>query len=121
VLRHGWAYGSQGKALEGKFFLQALTGGGDESTYRRDGYNGYAIDELISPLRAMSRLCNMSWLPPFAVLGIHRGLPEDDVRVHAEDYRRAVCALRDERLDLAKVQQGPYLNSDLSAVIREGL
>lgn len=55
---------------------------------------------------------------PFAVLGIHRGLPEEQVKVHAEDYRRAVIALRDESLDMDKARQGQYLNSDLNATIR---
>lgn len=118
VLQHGWAYGSKGKALEGKIFLQALSGGGDDSTYRKDGYNAYTIGELTSPLRAMAKLCSMTWLPPFTVLGIHRGLPEDSVRIHAEDYRRSVCALRDGTLDLDKVMGRDYLNSDLNDVIR---
>ena len=37
---------------------------------------------------------------------------------HAEDYRRALIALRDETLDLEKTGEFPYLNSDLSALIR---
>lgn len=118
VLQHGWAYGSQGKALEGKFFLQAITAGGDDSTYRKDGFNVYTIGELTSPYRATAKLCNMTWLPPFAVLGIHRGLPEEQINVHAEDYRRAVIALRDATLDIERVQQGRYLNSDLNSAIR---
>ena len=118
VLQHGWAYGSKGKALVGKYFLQAITGGGDNSTYQKDGYNQFTIEELTSPFQAMARLCNLTWLPPFTVLGIHRGLPEEDVRIHAEDYRRAVSALRDETLDIKKALRKPYLNSDLNAVIR---
>jgi glutathione-regulated potassium-efflux system ancillary protein KefG len=118
VLQHDWAYGSQGKALEGKLFLQAITAGGDDSTYRRGGYNEFTIGELTSPYRATAKLCNMTWLPPFAVLGIHRGLPEPEVKVYAEDYRRAVIALRDGTLNIEQAGQGPYLNSDLNAIIR---
>ncbi len=118
VLKHGWAYGSKGKALEGKYFLQAITGGGDDRTYRRDGYNRYTVDELISPLKAMANLCHLIWLPPFTVLGIHRGLAEESVKSHSEEYRRAVSALRDGTLDMKKVLTGPYLNSNLNAVIR---
>lgn len=118
VLEHGWAYGSQAHGLEGKFFLQAITAGGDNSTYRKDGYNEFTVGELTSPYRATARLCKMVWLPPFAVLGIHRGLPEAKVKVHAEDYRRAIIALRDETLDIEKVSQSLYLNSDLDTSIR---
>ncbi len=119
VLEHGWAYGKEGLALQGKIFLQAVTAGGDDSTYRRDGYNEFSIAELTSPYRATAKLCNMVWLPPFAVLGIHRGLPETKIRAYAEDYRRAVIALRDGTLDIEKVRQQRYLNSDLEAMIRK--
>lgn len=117
VLEHGWAYGLEATGLEGKYFLQALTGGGDDSTYQKDGYNEFTIGELTSPCRAMANLCKMIWLPPFTVLGIHRGLPDERVKVYAEDYRRAVIGLRDGTLDREKAAQFPYLNSDLNAII----
>jgi len=118
VLEHDWAYGSVGKALEGKFFLQAITAGGDDSTYRKDGFNAFTIGELTSPYRAMAKLCKMTWLPPFAILGIHRGLPDQTVKEHAENYRRTVTALRDATLDIEQAGQGRYLNSDLNSMIR---
>ncbi|MFW2365145.1 MAG: NAD(P)H-dependent oxidoreductase [Desulforhopalus sp.] len=118
VLEHGWAYGSQGTALKGKLFLQVITAGGDGSTYRKDGFNAFTIGELTSPYRATAKLCRMNWLPPFTVLGIHRGLPDENVRAHAEDYRRTVIALRDGTLDIEQAGQGEYLNSDLNSTIR---
>ncbi len=118
VLQHDWAFGHKGKALEGKIALQALTGGGDDSTYQPDGYNEFTIGELTSPFQATAKLCKMAWLPPFTVLGIHRGLPEGQVTTHAEDYRRALISLRDGTLNLGQVAGMPYLNSDLNSVIR---
>jgi glutathione-regulated potassium-efflux system ancillary protein KefG len=118
VLEHGWAYGSLGEALEGKLYLQAITAGGDDSTYQKDGFNVFTIGELTSPYRATAKLCKMNWLPPFTVLGIHRGVPEESVKLHAEDYRLAVIALRDATLDIEKAGQGQYLNSDLTSTIR---
>ncbi len=117
VLQHGWAYGSEGRALEGKYLLQALTAGGDDVTYRKGGANLFTIHELTSPCRATANLCRMQWLPPFVVLGIHRGLPDSRINSFAEDYRRAVIALRDETLSLAKVSRQQYLNSDLNSAI----
>lgn len=117
VLAHGWAYGKHATALSGKLFLQALTAGGDDSTYHRDGINVFTIAELTSPYRAMARLCRMEWLPPFAVLGIHRGLADDQVNAHANDYRRAVIALRDGTLDTRKAKESTYLNSNLDTLI----
>lgn len=118
VLQHGWAYGSEGLALEGKYLLQALTAGGDDATYRKGGANLFTIHELTSPFRATANLCRMRWLPPFVVLGIHRGVADSRINSFAEEYRRAVIALRDETLNLVKVGKGKYLNSDLNNDIK---
>ena len=118
VLEHGWAYGSQAKALKGKLFLQAITAGGDDSTYQKEGYNEFTIGDFTSPYRATAKLCKMDWLPPFVVLGVHRGLPDEKVQAHAEDYRRTVIALRDGTLDTHQARQGQYINSDLNSTIR---
>ena len=99
VLQHGWAYGSKGNALQGKFFLQAITAGGDENTYQKGGYNAFTIEELTSPYQATAKLCGMLWLPPFAIFGIHSGLTDDMVQSYAEDYRRSIVALRDGAFD----------------------
>ncbi len=118
VLEHSWAYGSKGKALHGKTFFQVLTGGGDEATYQPDGYNRFTIQDLTSPMRATANLCGLGWLPPFAVLGVHRGLPEDALTAHARDYRRLLEAIRDERLDREAACAQPRLNADLDAIIK---
>ena len=118
VLEHGWAYGSQAKGPEGKLFLQALTAGGDDSTYQRGGFNEFTIEELTSPYQATAKLCKMDWCPPFAVIGIHRGIAEDKVNAYAEDYRRVVIALRDDTLDLEQARRGQYLNSNINSIIR---
>lgn len=117
VLEYGWAYGRQANVLEGKVFLQALTAGGDDATYQRDGFTECTIRELTSPYRAMAKLCKMEWLPPFAVLGIHRGLPAEQVDAHVRDYRSAVIALRDGVVDTRQAREFPYLNSDLQAIL----
>ena len=119
VLEHGWAYGATGKALAGKITFQALTAGGDLSNYRPGGLNLFTIRELTTPFRATANLCGMDWLPPFAVLGIHQGLPEKDRVRHAEDYRRTLIALRDNRVDLNQARAGELLNQDLNVLINE--
>ena len=81
VLEHAWAYGSTGKALEGKTTFQALTAGGSQENYSPDGLNLYTIRELTAPFKATANLCGMDWLPPFSVLGIHQGLSEKEVAV----------------------------------------
>lgn len=110
VLEHGWAYGKTGNALAGKYMLQALTAGGDVESYRKNGQHTYTIGELITPMRATANLCGMTWLPPFAILGVHRGLPFEEITRHAEDYRQVLVALRDERIDLRKATRRDFLN-----------
>jgi len=118
VLQYGWAYGVKGRALEGKYFLQALTAGGDEDSYRKQGLNTFTIGELTAPYRATANLCRMEWLPPFTVLGMHRGMSEETINSYAEEYRRVVTALRDGTLDIQKAKKHEYLNSDLDLTIR---
>ena len=117
VLQHGWAYGHEGKALHGKRMLSAITTGGQESAYRKDGYNCYTMQELLAPIAQTACLCGMEYLTPFIVHGtLH--LDPDDIRRHASDYRRLLEALRDDRLDFEAAKQQSRLNADLGAVIR---
>jgi len=118
VLEHGWAYGSKGKALNNKLFFQAITTGGDASTYQKNGYNEFTIAELTAPYRATAKLCNMTWLPPFTVSGVHRGLPQEKVQSYSEDYRRTIIALRDDLFDIEQAKQHENLNSDINRMIR---
>lgn len=119
VLEHEWAYSSLGKALVGKITFQALTAGGDHNHYRADGLNLFTIRELTTPFQATANLCGMDWLPPFAVLGIHRGVPEREHTRYAEDYRRILIALRDNRFDLEQAPNCELLNEDLNTLINE--
>ena len=118
VLEHGWAYGSGGTALHGKILVQALTAGGSEDAYCREGSNSFTVRELLAPVEQTARLCGMLWLPPFAVHGTHR-LSDAEVAEHARQYRRLVEALRDDRIDLAAARGLHRLNARLDAVVRE--
>jgi len=116
VLEHGWAYGHSGNALHGKRFLCAVTAGGREDAYRPEGHNRFTIRQLLSPLEATANLCGMPFLPPFVVHGTHL-LDEDGMERHRSDYRRALLALRDGRIDFERAQRLPRLNADLEAIL----
>jgi len=118
VLEHGWAYGREGTALRGKTFLSAITTGGRETAYRRDGYNRFTIQELLAPLEQTARLCGMDVLPSFVVHGTH-GMTEEEIQRHANDWRRTLEALRDQRLDVEAARGYTRLNASLDAVLRE--
>jgi glutathione-regulated potassium-efflux system ancillary protein KefG len=60
----------------------------------------------------------MEYLPPFVIHGTHE-MTETAIQAHAQDYRRALEALRDGRIDLDAVRSHPRLNHDLDAIIRD--
>jgi glutathione-regulated potassium-efflux system ancillary protein KefG len=118
VLQHGWAYGREGTALHGKTFLSAITTGAGEEAYTREGFHRHTIAELLAPVEQTARLCGMEPLPPFVAHG-SLGMTEAQIRGHAEDWRRTVQALRDERLDLEAARSHTRLNASLESLLRE--
>ena len=59
VMEHGWAYGSQGTALEGKSFLISLTTGVPEAGFSAQGFVGHTVEELMFPLVKFSQMAKM--------------------------------------------------------------
>jgi glutathione-regulated potassium-efflux system ancillary protein KefG len=116
VLEHKWAYGKEGVALKGKKLMSALSTGGRESLFCREGFNRCTIKEYLVPVEQLARLCGMEYLPPFVVHGTHALTGPEIVR-YAEDYRRVITAIRDDRIDWEAARAFPRLNSDLDAVI----
>ncbi len=119
VLEHGFAYGSNGTALHGKIFFNALTAGGIEAAYCAEGYNHFTIRELLHPLEQTAVLCGMTYLPPFALFGSRSAVEEGRIGRHVADWMRVLKALRDDRLDIATAQNLPTLNSDLNLILEE--
>ncbi len=117
VLEHGFAYGREGTALRGKMMLSAISAGGGEAAYRKDGLNRFTISELLRPFEQTAMLCGMRWLPPFVVHGTHM-LEADAFAGHAEDYRRVLTALRDREIDPSSkaIASLPRINADLGLI-----
>lgn len=118
VLAYKWAYGKAGVALRGKKLLTAVTTGGRESLFCREGFNRCTIKEYLVPVEQLARICGMEFLPPFVVHGTHE-LTGPEIARHAEDYLRVIAAIRDGRIDWEAARSFPRLNTDLDAVIRE--
>jgi glutathione-regulated potassium-efflux system ancillary protein KefG len=117
VLEHGWAYGRSGTALHGKQVLSVITTGGREVAYQKDGYNRFTMRELLAPIEQTAHLCGMEYLPPFVVHGTH-GMKPPEMDANARDYRRALEALRDGRLDLEAARMQARLNAALDTIIK---
>lgn len=92
VLEHGWAYGSEGDALEGKTFLPIISAGGGEQAYGSGGYNHFTVRQLLAPVEQTAELCGMEFLPPFVVFGTHR-LDDRGIAREARRYRQLLEAL----------------------------
>lgn len=110
VLEYDFAYGHQGTALAGKKFLSAITTGGTEKAYCREGHNYFSIRELLAPFEQTARLCGMEFLPPFVVHGAHLLQEQDQITEHGNDYRAAIAALRDGTVDWDFLRQSKSLN-----------
>jgi glutathione-regulated potassium-efflux system ancillary protein KefG len=110
VLEHGWAYGQGGTRLRGKLTFNALTTGGPQTAYRRDGYNRYTIRELLAPWDQTAHLCGMRFLAPFVVHAALRVRVDDDVAEARAAYRRLLEAFRDDRIDLERAAEAATLN-----------
>ncbi|HMO58984.1 MAG TPA: NAD(P)H-dependent oxidoreductase [Roseiflexaceae bacterium] len=117
VLEHGWAYGSQGHALQGKYWLNLISAGGSTMTYRHEGYNRATVRELLLPLEHTARLCHMTFLPPYVVFGTHR-LDTPDIEQAAAHYRQLLFLLQAEQLDLAAATEAPTLNVILERALQ---
>ena len=61
VLEHGYAYGSTGKALQGKKLLVSLTTGSPVDTYRIGGSQNFSLDDLTKGFQQLANLCSMKW------------------------------------------------------------
>lgn len=118
VLEHGFAYGKHGKALQGKKFLTAITTGGGEQAYQREGYNRFTIRELLAPFEQTAGLCGMEYLPPFVVQGTHALQEQPHIAQHAVDYRMIITALRDNTVDWEQIQQFKHLNHSLETILQ---
>ena len=118
VLEHGWAYGHGGTQLRGKITLNAITTGGPEAAYRRDGYNRFTIRELLAPWDQKAHLCGMRFLAPCVVHAALRVAGDADMTAPRAAYRVLLEALRDDRLDLDRAAAADNLASALPSLVR---
>jgi glutathione-regulated potassium-efflux system ancillary protein KefG len=116
VLEHGWAYGSQGNALQGKIFMNVITTGGKEIAYHTEGRNHFTVRQLLAPIEQTANLCKMIFLAPFLVHGTHSITPEEISR-YQEDYSELLLAFRENRIDIDMARRIDRINDPSEKVI----
>lgn len=109
VLTHGWAYGTGGQALAGKCLFNAVTTGGGEQAYTREGLNRFTLREFMIPFEQTARLCRMTYLAPYAMQGTHR-MNATDIAQQAARYAHLLALLRDDALDLDAASRASLMN-----------
>ena len=116
VLEYGFAYGQEGRELEGKQLLCAITAGGVEGAYRSRGYNHYTIRELLRPIEQTATLCGMDYLPPYALFGARTAVDEGRVGEHIDNWKRILDCLHLRRIDPALAGAADKLNDCLERI-----
>ncbi len=99
VLEHGFAYGHDGHALDGKIALNAVTCGAPAEAYSPSGANGANLRTLLAPFEKTFDLCRMQYLAPFALFGAGRSAEEGRDREHISNYLKMLTAFRDDLID----------------------
>ena len=94
VLAYRWAYGEGGDALRGKILAQAISAGGPQEAYRREGPNHFTVRELLAPFEQTARLCGMGYAEAFTVHGAHH-VDAPALAAEAKRYQSWLAALRD--------------------------
>lgn len=64
VFSYDFAYGAKGDKLKGKDFILSFTIGGPEESYEPQGYNHFAIEQMIRPLQQTAYLAGMKYIKP---------------------------------------------------------
>src|SRR5688500_5040848 len=97
VLEHGWAYGKNGRMLQGKKLFHVITSGGKAESYSKEGYNAYSIQDFLRPVERTAMLCRMEYWPPYVIHGTHR-MNQSDIEQQANQYASLLSALRDDKI-----------------------
>lgn len=119
VLQHGFAYGREGQALVGKYWSMGITCGAPQEAYGADGYNGFDLRTLLTPMEQTARLCHMRFLSPYVLYGALEKRENGGLGPHAEGWRRWLIGLRDDRVLLEKANALDVVQEhDLNEVIQ---
>ncbi len=110
VLQHGFAYGSSGRALQGKWVMSAISTGGRQEVYTKTGTNHYSVNEFLAPFNQSAWLCRMHYLPPFVTHGSHT-ISEEELKKQAKAYRDVIVNLRDRKINLRDLEGVEYMNN----------
>ncbi len=118
VLEYNFAYGKQGKVLEGKVLLPVISAGGAEVAYQEDGYNHFSIRELLRPLEQTANFCFMQFIAPFILFGARTAVEEGRLSDHLRRWHTLLQALIDDRVNIDKAKDLEHLSVDFEGILQ---
>lgn len=119
VLEYGFAYGHNGVALKDKKFMCAVTAGVDAQSYSKDGNVGHSLRELLLPIEKTAKLCNMNFLPPFALHASIAAQHNGEIETHAQQYGELLNIMSNNQLDTKNIDALEYINISAIPTLNE--
>ncbi|MBT8419536.1 MAG: NAD(P)H-dependent oxidoreductase [Gammaproteobacteria bacterium] len=93
VFERGWAHGRGGEALQGKYWLQAVSMAGSRMSYSENVHR-FPVAEILRPFEATAHACRMIWLPPFLTYNTP-SMGNDEIAAQAQTWRKHLTTLRE--------------------------
>jgi len=109
VLEYGFAYGREGRALEGKKVMSVISSGGRRDAYGSEEGLKFSIRQLLAPFEQTVGLCRMQYLPPFVTHGTHL-MNEEQIEQASRDYALIIERLRDGVYTESELMRLEYIN-----------
>ncbi len=116
VLEYGFAYGHNGTSLHGKIMMNAISTGGPEGAYCKEGFNRFTMRQLLAPFDQTAVLCGMAYLAPFV---LHQSLlytNADELGPQIKAYKAMIIQLQQGKLDLKTAAVSCKINDLVKAL-----
>jgi putative NADPH-quinone reductase len=95
-------YETEGRILEGKPLLIAVTAGNTSSAYSPQGANLLPLREILNPLRTTANRCGLPWSEPFVVYETMKA-SDETLREAGQAYARWLEQTRTQLLQYATI------------------
>lgn len=113
MLRYGYAFGPGGEALKGKYWLHLVTTGGSERAYGPEGSHRFSLMEFFRPFEQSAQLCQMTYLPPWAIFGTHQ-FGSEEIEAWQQRYHEFLTRLSEGAIPLTDLHPNRLLNHQIS-------
>lgn len=111
VLEHGFAFGSGGDKLTGKFMMNATSAAGPEDAYTEKGYQHFPLRTFLTPLEQTARLCHMKYAAPYVLYSALNAEEDKEIATHVDGYKKLLDAICNDSYDFDKAVNAEVISS----------